>query len=154
MTVATPTRPDSRHRQPPSTARRSGYAVAVGVNIALLMIVNNLLDWGWPRFLTNEFERVLPWVNVSLGATIVVNLLYMAYDTDWFKSAWQVVLSLISLAVLVRTYRVFPFDFSDFTWPVETLTRTVMWIVGGALVIAIVVEGIKSVTALARRIIN
>ncbi len=154
MTVATPTRSAPRHRQPPTTVRRSGYAVAAGVNIALLMIVNNLLEWGWPRFLTNDFERVLPWVNFSLGATIVVNLLYMVYDADWFKSGWQVVLSLISLAVLVRTYRVFPFDFSDFTWPAETLTRIVMWVVGGALVIAIVAEGVKSITSLARRILN
>ena len=153
QTIAPSPTPTRRH-QTPGLARRSGYAIAAGVNIALLMIVNNLLEWGWPRFLTAEFEDLLPWINFSLGASLVVNLLYMAYDADWFKSGWQVVLSIISFAVLVRTYRLFPFDFSDFAWPAETIARIIMWVVGVALVIAIVVEGVKSITSLARRIVN
>jgi hypothetical protein len=152
--VATPTRNVSPRQDTPTTARRSGYAIAVGVNIALMMIVNNLLEWGWPQFLTGDFERLLPWINFSLGASVVVNLLYMAYDADWFKSGWQVVLTAISLAVLIRTYQLFPFDFSDFSWPAETIIRIVLWVVGGAMVIAIAAEGLKSITSLARRAVN
>lgn len=154
MHTTAPAPAPTRHREAPTLVKRSGYAIAAGVNIALMLIVNNLLNWGWPRFLTAEFEKLLPWVNFSLGASVVVNLLYMAYDADWFKSGWQAVLSVISLAVLVRTYQLFPFDFSDFSWPVETVARTIMWLVGLALVIAIVAEGVKSITSLARRILN
>jgi hypothetical protein len=152
--TATPTPTLPPRRGTPTLARRSGYAIAAGVNIALMLIVNNLLEWGWPRFLTDDFEDLLPWINFSLAASIVVNLLYTAYDADWFKSGWQVVLSAISLAVLVRTYQLFPFDFSDFSWPVETVARIVLWVVGGALVIAIVAESVKSITSLARRALN
>ena len=41
-------------------ARRFGYLVAIGVNLVLLYVVNNLLEWGVPEFLTDDFERVLP----------------------------------------------------------------------------------------------
>lgn len=33
-------------------ARRFGYAVAVGVNVLLLVVVNNILDWGWVPWLS------------------------------------------------------------------------------------------------------
>jgi hypothetical protein len=128
---------DARHSR---TGRRAGYVGAVIVNGIILWVVNNLLDWGWPAFLTDDFERVLPILNVSLIATMVVNFVYLAYDRRWFKSLCQVGLAAISLIVAIRMYRTFPFDFSayDFDW--EALARVVLIIGIVGTAIALVVE--------------
>ena len=41
-------------------AKRFGYAVAVGIHVLLLVVANNLLDWGWFPSLTPEFDELLP----------------------------------------------------------------------------------------------
>ena len=99
-------------------ARRFGYAVAVGVNVLLLVVVNNILDWGWVPWLTPEFGTVLPIINLSLGVNIVVNLFYMAYDEPPFKAVTQIIVNLFAIAVLVRTLQVYPFDFSAYDFPI------------------------------------
>lgn len=59
-------------------------------------------------FLTDQFTRVLPLVNLSLVATIAVNAVYLAYDDRWFAALTQTVLLAISMAATVRINRVFP----------------------------------------------
>ncbi len=132
------------------SAKRVGYAVAVAVNVALLYVANNLLEWGWPPFLTEDFGRLLPIVTVSLVASILVNLAYIAYDAKWFKSLTQIGLAVITMAVFIRTLQVFPFDFSpyDFNW--ETPTRAIIYICIVGVAIAIVVESVKLVVAVVR----
>jgi hypothetical protein len=67
------------------TTRVVGYVVAALVIGAMLWVVNHLVGWGWPPFLTSAFEDLLPWVNVSLAATVAVNLLWTWRDPAWFK---------------------------------------------------------------------
>jgi len=112
------------------TGRRIGYAVAVAVNVAFLVIVNNIVDWGWLPWLTEDFSDVLPIMNASLIASIVVNVVYIAYDRPWFKGLTELGLLVIALIVTIRFWQVFPFDFSayDFDW--GTLVR---WLLGVAL---------------------
>ena len=122
--------------QPRSAAtRRFGYVVAIGVNLVLLYVVNNLLEWGVPEFLTDDFERVLPIMNFSIVANIVVNIVYLFFDPTWFKSITQIVLSVIGLIVVIRLYRVFPFDYTayefyEFEWEVVTRVILVLIMVG------------------------
>lgn len=112
---------------PGGVARRVGYAVALAVNIALLVIVNNVLDWGWFSWLTADLGRVLPFINASLGASIAANAVYLFYDRPVFKSLAELGLLVISLISTIRVWQVFPFDFSayDFSW--GTLVR---WLLG------------------------
>ena len=42
-------------------ARRFGYAVAIAVNVTMLIAVQYILDWGRLAFLTPEFNDVIPW---------------------------------------------------------------------------------------------
>lgn len=135
---------------PSAPARKFGYLVAVAVNAVLLWVVHNLLDWEWTRFITEEWDQVLPILTTSLIAAIVVNTLYIVFDPKWFKSLTQIVLSGISLAVTVRMLRVFPFDFTAYDFPWETFVRVglVVGIVG--ISIAIVVETVKLIGAIAR----
>jgi hypothetical protein len=130
-------------------AKRIGYAIAVGVNAVMLYVVNNLLAWEVPAFLTEEFERVLPVLNISIVASIVVNLMYVAYDAPWFKSLGQVVLSAIALVATIRTLEVFPFDFAryDFNW--EVVARGCLILATVAIVIGLITETVKLVTRLA-----
>jgi len=65
--------------------KRIGYAVAIACNVALLVIANNILDWGWLPWLTEDFARVLPVMNVSFGASIAANAVYLLYDRPGFR---------------------------------------------------------------------
>jgi hypothetical protein len=99
--------------------------VAIACNVALLVVANNILDWGWLPWLTADFRDVLPVLNVSFGASIAVNAVYLAYDARGFKTAAELGILIVSLIVTIRFWRVFPFDFG---W--GTLVR---WLLGLAI---------------------
>lgn len=113
------------------TTRRIGYGVAIAVNAAMLVIVNNVLDWGWFGWLTEDLNDVLPLINLSLAASIVANVAYFANDSPAFKGVLELVVNTISLIATIRLLQVFPFDFSAYSSTWETMTR---WI----LIVAIV----------------
>ncbi len=117
--------------------RRLGYLVAAAVNGVLLWVFHHLLEWGWPKFLTEDFEQVLPVLSASLVATIVANLCFLAYDRRWFKALAEAVTAALSLAAGVRTWQVFPFDFSTTARDWSTLARVVIAV--GIVVMAIAV---------------
>lgn len=147
MTVAEkPTRATTARR--PGT--RAGYVVAIILNAAGLVVVNNLLAWDLLPFLTEQFTDVLPLINLSLVATIVINTAWLSYDAPWFGSLGQVVMLGISMAATLRLYRVFPFDFtpSAFDWALLTRAALILALVGVG--IAMVVEVVKLGTAVAR----
>jgi hypothetical protein len=126
--------------------RRIGYVVAIGINFALLVIANNLVEWGWLPWLTADLDQVLPVINVSIVATIVANAVYFAYDPPWLKAVSEFGLGTISLIVAIRSIQVFPFDFSayDFAW--DTLVR---WMLGIAI-FGIAIGMLTQLTKLAR----
>jgi hypothetical protein len=70
-------------------ARNVGYVISVAVNVAMLVIVQNLLEWGWLPFLTDEFADVVPWISFSLIASIVANIIYQVDDSQIVKSVGQ-----------------------------------------------------------------
>ncbi|HKY47281.1 MAG TPA: hypothetical protein VJQ79_04775 [Acidimicrobiia bacterium] len=144
ITRRTPMAPTTR-----DLARRSGYVVAIAVNVVMLYVVNNLLAWDILPFLTSDFGRVLWLIDISLLATIVVNFIYVAYDQSWFRALTQVGLNLISLVVAVRMYQVFPFDFSGsgFDWTQIARVVIIFTILGTA--IGAVVEAVKLARAAA-----
>jgi hypothetical protein len=154
MTPTRPAAPQSKAAsvgEPAAPAtRRIGYGTAILVNAVMLYLVNNVLGWDVAPFLTDEFTRVLPIVNVSLVASIVANAVYLGFDRPWFKSLTQVGLLGISMAAMARIYDVFPFDFSAYRFPWAGTARVllVIGIVGAAF--GIVAEVIKGFVRLAR----
>lgn len=133
------------------TTRRIGYVIAIAVNAAILYVVNHLLAWGWPPWLTDEFEEVLPILSISLLASILANVLYLGYDAAWFKSLTQVVVIGIAMAATIALFGVFPFDFSayEFNWAVVARMVLILAMVGAG--IAMITESVKFVAALMRR---
>jgi hypothetical protein len=106
--------------------RNFGYLVAIAVNVTMLVVVNNLLAWGWLPFLTTDFADVLWLIDISLLATITVNLIYLWFDPSWVKSIGQMTTGAISIVVLARMLQVFPFDFSGATFDWSMVTRVVL----------------------------
>jgi hypothetical protein len=114
---------------------------AIVVNAILLVIVNNLTAWNWFEFITDDFGKMLWLIDISFAATIAVNVVFLVYDVAWFKAICQLGLSAISLAVAVRMYQVFPFDFSayeGFDW--ARLAKIVIIVSIVAICIAIVAQ--------------
>ena len=64
---------------------------------------------GVGAFLTDEFAQIVWLLDLSFLGAIVVNAIYLGYDPPWFKSASQIALSFISMAVAIRTFQVLPF---------------------------------------------
>ena len=123
--------------------KRAGYTMAILVNLVLLSVANNLLAWNLLPFLTGEFARVLWLVDISLLATIVVNLAHVWYDPAWFKSLCQIGLGWISMLVAIRMFQVFPFDFSAYEFDWERVARIVIVLTMVAIGIGIFVEVVK-----------
>ena len=98
----------------PAAARRFGYLVAVAANAVLLWVVHQLLVWGWPGFLTEEFAEVLPLISASLIAGMVVNAGLILRDTRRAKALGDLITAAFGLAISARLWTVFPFDFSGY----------------------------------------
>lgn len=111
-------RPSTRPPQPklrvPTPVRRLGYVVAAIANGVLLWVAHQLLDWGWPGFLTTDFELVLGLVTASFVASIVVNLALAAYPRPQLRVLTDLVTAAFGLAVALRMWEVFPFDFAGY----------------------------------------
>ena len=124
-------------------ARRLGYSIAIAVNLAMIYVVSNLQEWETLPFLTTEFDRLLPVVVLSLVAGVTVNLFYLWDDAPHIKSTGQILTSVIGLVVAVRTWSIFPFDFSadEFNW--ETAARVLLVVSMIGLSFAILIEVAK-----------
>jgi hypothetical protein len=138
--------PEKRSSPKSRTTRRVGYVVAAIVNGAMLWVANHLLGWEWPPFLASTFEDLLPWVNVSLAASIAINLLWTWRDPDWFKHLAQLVLNAISLVVIVRSWQIFPLDFTGYWSGWEALARVAL----GIAFFGVIIDTITRLVGLTR----
>ena len=134
MPVTTPT------RRPPVAARRFGYLVTVSLNAVFLYLLNVSPGWDAVPFLTSSTALVVGLVNVSSAIGIVINVSYMFYDPPWWRAAGETVTTAVGLAVLVRLWDVFPFDFAESSVNWSLVTRVVLVIAIAGSVIGIVVQ--------------
>jgi hypothetical protein len=130
------------------TARHTtvGYAVAIGVNLLGLYVAHHLLVWGWPAFLTQQYDQLLPIITLSIVATIVANVAFLVYDAPWFKSLANAITAAIAFVVALRTYQVFPFDFSSYAHDWSTPVRLVIVLTMAGASIGCLVESIRFLT--------
>ena len=144
MTVITPI------RRPAVAARRFGYILGVLVNAAMLYLANVWPGWQSAPLLTENTTRVLWLFNVSVVVGMAVNVLYLAYDPVWLTALGAVMTTGIGLAVLVRVWQVFPFDFgaSGIDWGLVVRIALVVAVAGTA--VAIVVQVVSFFRAVCR----
>jgi hypothetical protein len=107
-------------------ARRWGYGIAALINLIVAWGVNVWPGWDAVPFLTSGMTQVLPLVNLSLLVGFLTNLAYLVADPPWFKALGNILTAGISIAVLVRTLRVFPFDFGDSASTWDPITRGIL----------------------------
>ncbi len=136
-------------RRPTVAARRTGYAVAAIINAAMLYAINVWPSWQAVPFLTEETRQVLWPVDLSVGAGVFVNLVYLAYDPEWLRSLGELVTTLISLAVLIRISLVFPFDFRGYSFDWSLLVRPVLIMAAVGTAIAAIVNFVSFVRRVA-----
>ncbi|MGN8247090.1 hypothetical protein ACTHAM_000762 [Cellulomonas soli] len=137
---------DDRRRS--GAGRRAGYAVALLVNVLLLVGIHVVPGWQVLPFLTDELTEVLPLIDASLVAGAVVNLLYLVHDGPAFKALTQAGVDVISLLASLRLLQVFPFDFTGSTFPWEPVVRVVLVVSVVGTAIAVLVEVVRFFRAL------
>lgn len=125
------------------TGSTLGSVIAVVINGFLLFVVNNLTSWDVASFITDEFSQVVPWINASLLASLLANLLFIFNDRPALKSVVQVLVNAIGIAASVAIWRVFPFDFDGYAFDWAILIRIF-------LIVAIVAQGIAIVAEVAK----
>jgi hypothetical protein len=140
MTTITPAESgpvvETSPKQRPSIGmRRFGYVVAIALNVALIFVINEWPGWATVSFLTPETETVIPIVNASLVIAIVVNAVYLISDPRWLRAMGDAATAAVSFVVILVVLRIFPFDFSDYSFDWAMLVQ-VMLVVGliGSLV--------------------
>jgi hypothetical protein len=134
---------DRPHRRIPTTATRAGYLVSAALNGVLLWAAHRLLDWGWPAFLTDDFELVLGIVTASFIASVVVNLALAVHHRGRIRALADTVTAGFGLAVGVRMWAVFPFDFQGYETDWSGWVRV-------AIVVGIAATGVAIIANLAK----
>ena len=133
-----------------AVGRRVGYTVGIVVNTALLYAVNVWPGWRSIAFVTEDAEQLLTLLIASLVAGIIANLIYLVFDRTWVKALGDLITVGISLALLVRTWLVFPFAFVDASVDWVLIIRVVLAVSIGGCVIALVVQLVVLVRELSR----
>jgi hypothetical protein len=129
--------------RPGTGGARVGYSIAIAVNLVMLVITQNILEWGWAPFLTVDFALVEPWISLSLTASILVNVIYQFDDGPAVKGIGQILVNLLSAYVTVQVLTVFPFDFSAYGFDWEVVARVVLILAAVGAGIGAVVEFVK-----------
>ena len=144
MTVSAPA------RRTPVAARRVGYLVAVLVQSVLLFVINVSPGWEALPILTADAALVIGLINASLTVSIVANLSYVGYHAPWWRAFGDIVTTTVGLAVLLRLWQVFPFDFGAGSVDWALVSRVVLVIAVCASVLGILVQLVTLVRELAR----
>lgn len=127
-----------------------GYGFAIGISLVLIYLVQNLEEWGWFSFLTDEFGEVVPWITFSLAAGVLAYLAYIIYDSRNVRLSGEIITNLITIVVTWEVFTVYPFDFSahDFPWDILVRGVMVLAIVGASIgAVANAVKLVKSAEA-------
>jgi len=121
-------------KRPSPATRRFGYLVALALNVALLVVIHVNPGWEAASFLTEDTADVLPLVTVSIALSILVNLVWLAYDPVWLRALGDLLTAVAGVVAAIPVLQVFPFTFPEGSlWP--TVVRIALWvaIVGGAI---------------------
>lgn len=108
-----------RDAEVPSGAMRAGYILTIVINGLLIYVVQNLVEWDWLPFLTEDFNDAVPAIVWSMIATIVVSTVYLFTRARGVKILGEFVLAAFGFWATMRLYLVWPFDFTvypDFDW--------------------------------------
>jgi hypothetical protein len=116
----------TRKPRPSVASRRAGYLIGVALNVVLLYLINEAPGWDAVPFLTDETAQVIGLVNASIVISIVVYAIYVAYDPRWLRALGDMVTAIVAFVVMVAVWRVFPFDFTAYSFDWAALMRVLL----------------------------
>lgn len=128
-------------------AKTSEFIGAIIVNIIVLYVVNNLLSWHL-GFILPSFKDVLWILNISIGATIIANIIFLLYHPGWFRSIVQIILNILGFLVCYYLYTIFPFIFSHASYTIVLKILLILGMVG--VIIASIVEVLRLISRLSK----
>jgi hypothetical protein len=138
----------TRNRQPPAVAHRFGYLAAVVCGVVMLYLVNVWPGWQVVPFLTADVSKVLGLLNFSLGLGVALNVVYLVTDPRRWKRPGDLVSTAVGLAVLMRFWQVFPFDFTAAPFDWALLVRGLLVLAIAGCLIGLVVQFVTLIRAL------
>lgn len=124
----------------PRTGRRIGYAVAIVVNLLIYGVINVWPGWESFDFVTAAAADVVPLVNLSIGLSILVNVVYVLADGTRVKALGEVISPAVAMVACIVVLDVFPFDFSAYAFPWALLTRFILVIAILGSVVSVLVN--------------
>jgi hypothetical protein len=137
---ATPKRPSKK-----SPARKIGYLFAIAFMILFIYILRHLRQWG-VDFLTEDFEKLLFYIELSIKVSIAAQVMFVIYDNSWFKHIIQGLTNVFGALSLIMTYVIYPFSFQNHQ--VDKWVKIGLLVVFIITVITIIVEIFKGIRLL------
>lgn len=144
---------------PPPQGRNSATALAAGRRgrAAAGLLGTFIVFWlanvwpGWTAlpFLDESTSQVLAIFNASLGVSMVANVVNAIVDRPVATELGEIATSTMGIAVIVRLWAVFPFDFANLGFNGEPLARTllVLSVIGFVISIAAQVAALLGLAA-------
>ncbi len=126
----------AKRQKKENSSKKSEYVGAIVVNIILLYIFNNLLNWH-VYFISNALNEILWIINIAITATIIGNIMLFVFNPEWFRHIIKIILNIFAVTAVYSIYSVFPFNFSSFLieWSV---TIALIFIIIGIAVATII----------------
>jgi len=137
----------SKKKKDAGPFRKIGYVVVILIMIVILYLVRNYEDWHF-KFLTKEFSKVLFYIELSIYANIVANILFILYDNRWFKHLIQAVTDVAGALSLIMFYVIYPLNIEHGNW--DKWIKIGLLVIFGFTVISIVVNLVKGIRYLVR----
>lgn len=134
-------------------SKKSEYIGAIVVNIILLYIFNNLVNWHI-YFITSTFNEALWIINLAVIAAIIGNILLLIFKPEWFRHIVKIILNIFAITAVYSIYSIFPFNFSSFLidWSV---TIALIFVMIGIAIATIIELFLLIISVLTRfRLIN
>lgn len=139
-----------RKQRAPRGTRVVGYVVAAVVNVAFIWLVKVAPGWRWLPILSDDFSQVVGLLTFSFVVSVVVNLVYVAFDPPWMKHLGEALTASIAAVVMLQVVVVFPFDLGSQWAGWETPLRVLMGV--GCAVLAI--AAVANLALLARDVLT
>jgi len=117
---------------------RSSYIANIIIHVILIYVLGRLTSWF--SFLNDSFNIILWLLYLSCFATIVINIIYLFFDQDWFKSASKLFLNLFSSIIIYTIIVIFPFDIAQSN---VIITNIILYIILFGTIIGAIVELIR-----------
>ena len=108
----------------PSIGRRIGYIFAIIFMLVFLYLLRHAREW--TDILNDNYEKCLFYIELSIYANILVNVIFIFYDNRWFRHLANAFTSVLGALSMIMIYVFFPLDLDE-TW--------VKWIKIGVLII-------------------